>query len=50
MGLISEKFCAGDALQKLKSTDPTSSQRGRPTSTKPKMSKKIIKEKMEKSW
>jgi hypothetical protein len=36
-GLRSEKGCAGDARQKLKSTDPTS----RPTSTNPKLSKKI---------
>jgi hypothetical protein len=33
VGLRSEKGCAGDARQKLKSTDPTSRQRGRPTST-----------------
>jgi hypothetical protein len=38
MGLRSEKGCAGDARQKLKSTDPTSRQRGRPTSTNPKLS------------
>jgi hypothetical protein len=44
--LRSEKGCAGDARQKLKSTDPTSRQRGRPTSTNPKLSKKIIKERM----
>jgi hypothetical protein len=35
----SEKGCAGDARQKLKSTDTTSRQRGRPTSTNPKLSK-----------
>jgi hypothetical protein len=46
VGLRSEKDCAGDALQKLKSTDPTSRQRGRPTSTNPKLSTKIIKERM----
>jgi hypothetical protein len=28
-----EKGCAGDVQHKLKSTDPTSRQRGRPTST-----------------
>jgi hypothetical protein len=44
----SEKVCAGDARQKLKITDPTSRQRGRPTSTNLKLSKKIIKERMEK--
>jgi hypothetical protein len=43
LGLRSEKGCAGDALQKLTSTNPTSRQRGRSTSTK--LSKKIIKEK-----
>jgi hypothetical protein len=32
MGLGSEKDCAGDAQQKLKSTDTTSRQRGHPTS------------------
>jgi hypothetical protein len=41
VGLRSEKRCTGDARQKLKSTDPTSRQRGRPTSTNPKLSKKI---------
>jgi hypothetical protein len=46
VGLRSEKGCAGDARQKLKSTDPTSRQRGSPTSTNPKLSKKIIKERM----
>jgi hypothetical protein len=29
VGLRSEKGCAGDAWQELKSTDPTSHQRGR---------------------
>jgi hypothetical protein len=38
VGLRPEKGCAGDARQKLKSTDPTSRQRGRPTSTNPKLS------------
>jgi hypothetical protein len=33
VGLRPEKGCAGDAQQKLKTTDPTSRQRGRPTST-----------------
>jgi hypothetical protein len=33
VGLRSEKGCAGDAQQKLRSTDPTSHQRGRPFST-----------------
>jgi hypothetical protein len=46
VGLRSEKGCAGDARQKLKSTDPTSHQRGRTTSTNPKLLKKIIKERM----
>jgi hypothetical protein len=40
VGFRSEKGCARDARQKLKSIDPTSSQRGRPTSTNPKLSKK----------
>jgi hypothetical protein len=40
VGLRSEKGCAGDAQQKLKSTDPTSRQRGHLTSTNPKLSKK----------
>jgi hypothetical protein len=31
VGLRTEKGCAGDVRQKLKSTDPTSRQRGRPT-------------------
>jgi hypothetical protein len=34
VGLSSEKGCAGDARQKLKCTDPTSRQRGRPTLNK----------------
>jgi hypothetical protein len=37
VGLRSEKGCAGDARQKLKTKDPTSCQRGRPTSTNPKL-------------
>jgi hypothetical protein len=48
VGLRSETFRAGDARQKLKSTDPTSRQRGRPTSTKPKLSKKKSKRELEK--
>jgi hypothetical protein len=44
--LRSVKGCAGNPRQKLKSTDPTSRQRGRPTSINPKLSKKIIKEGM----
>jgi hypothetical protein len=47
--LRSEKGCASDARQELKSTDPNSRQRGRTTSTNPKLSKKIIKERMGKS-
>jgi hypothetical protein len=42
--LRSEKGCAGDAQQKLKTTDLTSLQRGRATSTNPQLSKKVIKE------
>jgi hypothetical protein len=33
VGLRSEKGCVGDAQQKVKSTDPTSRQRGRLTVT-----------------
>jgi hypothetical protein len=44
VGLRHEKGCAGDAQQKLKTTDPTSRQRGRPTSTNPQQSKIIIRE------
>jgi hypothetical protein len=46
VGLRSEKGCSGDARQKLKRTDPTSRQRGRPTSTNPKLSENIIKERI----
>jgi hypothetical protein len=46
VGLRSEKCRAGDARQKLKSTDPTFPQRGRPTSANPKLSKYIIKDRM----
>jgi hypothetical protein len=42
----SGKGCAGDARQKLKSTNQTSSQRGRLSSTSPKLSKKMIKVRM----
>jgi hypothetical protein len=40
VGIRSEKGYAGDARQRLKSTDPTSRQRGRLTSTNPKLPKK----------
>jgi hypothetical protein len=43
VGLSSEKDYVGDALQKLEIIDPTSRQRGRPTSTNPKLSKKMFK-------
>jgi hypothetical protein len=39
VGLRSEKGCAGNAQQKLKTTDPTSRQRGHPTSTNLQLSK-----------
>jgi hypothetical protein len=39
VGLRCEKGCAGDAQKKLKTTDPTSRQRGRPISTNLQMSK-----------
>jgi hypothetical protein len=39
MGLRPEKGCAGDARQKLKTTDTASRQRGRHTSTNPQLSK-----------
>jgi hypothetical protein len=35
VGLGLEKGSAGDAQEKLKNTDPTSRQRGRPTSLNP---------------
>jgi hypothetical protein len=44
----SEKNCAGDAQQKLKTTDLASRQRGRLTSTNPQL--KIIKERRRKNW
>jgi hypothetical protein len=45
MGLTPEKGCPGDAQQQLKTTDPTSRQRGRPTSTNPQLSKNNQREK-----
>jgi hypothetical protein len=45
VGLRSEKGCAGDAQQKLKTTDPTSRQRGRSTSTNPRLYKNNYREK-----
>jgi hypothetical protein len=48
VGLRSDKGYTGDARQKLKTTDPTSRQRGRPTSTNPKLSKKYSKREGEK--
>jgi hypothetical protein len=39
VGLRSEKGCAEDARQKLKTTAPTSYQRGCPASTNPQLSK-----------
>jgi hypothetical protein len=44
-GLTHKKDGDGDALQKLKTTDPTSRQRGRPTSTNPKLPKNNQREK-----
>jgi hypothetical protein len=49
VGLRSEKGCAGDARQKLETTDPTSHQRGRPTSSNPQLSKSNQREKG-KNW
>jgi hypothetical protein len=40
VGPRSEKGCSGDAQQKLNTTDPTSRQRGRLTSTNMQQSKK----------
>jgi hypothetical protein len=45
MGLKSEKGCAGNARQKLKTADTASSQRGRLTSTNPQLSKNNQREK-----
>jgi hypothetical protein len=39
VGLRSGKVCTGDNRQKLKTTDPTSHQRGRPTSRNPQLFK-----------
>jgi hypothetical protein len=39
LGLRSEKGCADDAQQKLKTTDPTSRQRGRPKTANPQLFK-----------
>jgi hypothetical protein len=44
VGLRSEKGCAGDALQELKTTDKSSRQRGRPTPKKTRRCLKIIEE------
>jgi hypothetical protein len=46
LGLRAKKGCAVDARRKLNSTDSTSRQRGRPTLTNLKLSKKIMKERM----
>jgi hypothetical protein len=48
VGIRSEKGCAGDVQKKLKSTDATSRQRGRPTSTNLKLHKKKSKKEWEK--
>jgi hypothetical protein len=45
VGLRSEEGCDGNALQKLKTTDPSSRQRGRLTSTNPQPSKNNLREK-----
>jgi hypothetical protein len=45
MGPRPEKSCAGDARQKLKTTDSTSRQRGRPISTNQQLSKNNKREK-----
>jgi hypothetical protein len=50
VGLRSEKGCAGDAQKKLKTADSTSRQRGRPTSTNPKLSKKNNQREIGKNW
>jgi hypothetical protein len=45
VGLRPEKGCAGGAQQKLKTTDPTSRQRGRPHNSEPvSLEKEIEKE------
>jgi hypothetical protein len=51
VGLRSEKGCAGDARQKLKTKDPSFRQRGRPTSTNLQLSTNNQREKRENwSW
>jgi hypothetical protein len=50
VGLRSEKGCVGDAQQKLKSTDTTSRQRGRPTSTNRNCLKKNNQKENGKNW
>jgi hypothetical protein len=47
VGLRPEKGCAGNAKQKLKTKEPTSRQRGRPTSTN-RNCLKVMKEKRRK--
>jgi hypothetical protein len=49
VGLRYEKCCASNDQQKLKTTDPTSRQRGRPTSTNPQLYKNNKREKG-KNW
>jgi hypothetical protein len=49
VGLRSEKVFAGDARQNLTTTDPTSRQRGHPTSTNSQLSKNNQSE-MGKNW
>jgi hypothetical protein len=49
VALRSEKDCAGDAEQKLKTAQPTSRQRGRRTSTNPQLSKNTQRKKG-KNW
>jgi hypothetical protein len=48
-GLGPKTGCTGDTQQQLKTTDPTSRQRGRPTSTNPQLTKNNQREK-EKNW
>jgi hypothetical protein len=49
LGLRSEKGCAGDVRQELKTTATTSRQRGHPTSRNPQLSKNNQREKV-KNW
>jgi hypothetical protein len=49
IGLRPEEVCDRDAQQKLKNTDSTSRQRGRPTSTNPQLPKNNTR-KGEKNW